>query len=453
MGTIAAVATPAGTGGIGVIRLSGENAIAIADGVFCSVSGKKLQEIPGYTALFGTIRDGNEILDEAVALVFRAPKSYTGEDVVELSCHGGGYVLSQVLRLLFQKGAEAAGPGEFTKRAFLNGKMDLTKAEAVMRIVSARGSDALRAAVSTLHGALGDRIRMIREKLITASAGLGVWADYPDEDVPEVQSGELLQTLEEAKSALSELIRSFDSGQAITQGVDTVICGKPNVGKSALMNLLTGKERSIVTCVAGTTRDVIEETVLLGNVLLRLSDTAGLHETGDPVERIGVARAREKLENAALIFAVFDSSRVPDEEDRELIALCRGRRCIAVLNKSDLPPLLTAEDLRADFENIVEISAKSGEGFEKLKTETETLLGTAGVDTSAPMLQNERQFACCQKALAEITQAAQALAGGVTYDAVHINIDSAIDFLSELTGDQVSELVVDKIFSEFCVGK
>ena len=453
MGTIAAIATPAGTGGIGVIRLSGEHAIAVADRVFRSHSGKKLGQIPGYTALYGKIIDGTETLDEAVALVFRAPKSYTGEDVVELSCHGGGYVLSRVLRLLFSQGAAPAGPGEFTKRAFLNGKMDLTRAEAVMRVVSARGDDALRAALSTLNGALGDRIRSVRSRLIAASAGLGVWADYPDEDVPEVESGELLQTLEDAETALSALIRSFDSGQAITEGVDAVICGKPNVGKSALMNLLTGKERSIVTDVAGTTRDVIEETVLLGNVLLRLSDTAGIRETGDTVEQIGVDRARRRLENAALIYAVFDSSRALDEEDRALIALCRGRRCIAVLNKSDLPPVCTADELRREFETIVEISAKTGEGYEPLRAQTEALLGTDGVDTAAPMLQNERQLACCRRALAQVRQARQALETGVTFDAVNVSIDGAIDSLSELTGEHVSELVVERIFSDFCVGK
>ena len=453
MSTIAAIATPAGAGGIGVIRVSGPQAIAVADRVFFAYSKKKLSQIPGYTALYGKVLAGDEMLDEVVALLFRAPKSYTGEDVVELSCHGGSYVLSRVLRLLFAEGCAPAEPGEFTRRAFLNGKMDVTRAEAVMKLISARGNDALQAAVHTLSGTLKDQTDEICDLLVTASASLGVWADYPEEDVPSVQGEDLSASLTRAETLLSALLSRFDSGQAVSEGVNTVICGKPNVGKSALMNLLTGRERSIVTEVAGTTRDVIEETVLLGNVLLRLSDTAGIHETGDTVERIGVSRALERLTNASLIYAVFDSSRPLDEEDRELIERCWGKRCIAVLNKSDLPAKTTAGELSTFFENIVEISAQNGEGYEELQQKTEALLGTDGIDTAAPMLMNERQYRCCASALQDVREAIDALHMGLTFDAVHISIDSAIDHLLELTGQKVSDTVVDKIFASFCVGK
>ena len=277
MSTVAAISTPPGAGGMSVIRISGEDAIGVADRVFRSVSGRKLASLRGYSALFGKVYDGDEALDEAVALVFRAPKSYTGEDVAELSCHGGVYAAQRVLRAVYAAGAEAAGPGEFTKRAFLNGKMDLAEAESVMNVISARGKEALSAAVHTLDGALSGKLGEIRAGLIRLSASLAVWTDYPEDDFFDVEASEIENTLNSAKNELSALLSRFDAGQAVAVGVDTVICGKPNVGKSAFMNLLVGREKSIVTAVAGTTRDIIEETVTFGNVLLRLSDTAGIH--------------------------------------------------------------------------------------------------------------------------------------------------------------------------------
>lgn len=454
MSTVAAISTPSGSGGIGVIRISGEDAIQIADKVFFSVNGKKLCDIPGYSALYGNIKDEQlNTVDEAVALVFRAPKSYTGENVVELSCHGGSYVVSKVLRLVFANGAQAAGPGEFTKRAFLNGKMDLTKAEAVINIISARGNDALNAAVNTLEGFLSKRAAEIKSMLVSVSAALSVWADYPDDDIPAVSEETLSNELKTALNNINSLIKSFDYGQAVTQGVDTVICGKPNVGKSALMNLLTGKERSIVTSVAGTTRDIIEENVMLGNVLLRLSDTAGIHGTGDEVESIGVNKAVEKISRANFVLAVFDGSRKLDEEDFELIELCRNKRSIALINKTDLEIKTDKAELEKYFDTVIMISAKNGSGYEELKTKTEVILGTADIDTSEPMLMNERQYKCCFDAEMYIKEASDALNCGMTFDAVNISIDSAIERLSELTGEKVSDTVVNEIFSKFCVGK
>ncbi len=454
MSTVAAVSTPPGAGGIGVIRISGENAVTVADRVFKSANGKRLSEIPGYTALYGFVTDeAGDKTDEAVALVFRAPKSYTGEDVAEISCHGGSYVTAKTLRAVIAAGAEPAPPGEFTKRAFLNGKIDLAKAEAVMNIISARGEDALHAAVHTLGGALSKKSAEIKDMLVGVSAALSVWADYPDDDIPEVGFDELSSKLLYAENELQGLINNFESGQAVTEGFDTVICGKPNVGKSALMNMLAGRERSIVTPVAGTTRDIIEDSVLLGNVLLRLSDTAGIHGTDDEVESIGVDRAVERIKNAALVFAVFDRSTALDSEDIELTELCKGKKCIAVLNKSDKKAVITEKELKPYFDRVVTISAASGDGYEALRDEAERLLGTENIDVSAPMLMNERQLKCCADSLIFVKEAMSALGSGMTLDAVNISVDSAIDSLSAITGERVSDQVVNEIFSKFCVGK
>ena len=322
MSTIAAISTPNAAGGIGIVRLSGEEAIAISEKCFRAYSGKPVSGMKGYTAAYGEVFDADGPVDEAVLLVYRAPKSYTGEDVAEICCHGG-------------LPAEA---GEFTKRAFLNGKMDLAQAESVMNVIAAQGSAALNAARNTLQGSVSRKIGAVAASLVTAAAGLAAWADYPDEDIPEVENGALLRTVADAEGELNRLIARYDSGKAVTQGVNTVICGKPNVGKSTLMNLLSGYSRSIVTGVAGTTRDVVEETVRVGDLLLRLADTAGLRDTEDEVERIGVSIAKERIDAADLVLAVFDSSRPLTEEDNSLIEQCRGKRCVAVVNKSDLPP-------------------------------------------------------------------------------------------------------------------
>ena len=307
--TIAAISTANGQGGIGVIRISGENALDVAERVFVSVNDKRITEMKGYTAAYGRIVDDGEVLDEAVALVFRAPHSYTGENVVELSCHGGLYVTKRVLRAVLKNGAVPAEAGEFTKRAFLNGKMGLTEAEAVMDIISARGAQSARAALSCMEGRLRMRIDRVRDTLVNTAAHLSAWADYPEEDIPEVDGDHLSSSLNECRNELNSLLNSYDAGKIMREGVDTVIAGRPNVGKSTIMNLLSGCERSIVTSIPGTTRDVIEETVILGEIPLRLSDTAGIRNTNDPVERIGVEKARDRILKAGLVLAVCDSSK------------------------------------------------------------------------------------------------------------------------------------------------
>lgn len=453
MSTVAAIATPNAPGGIGIIRISGEDAFKIADCVFKSVSSKRLSELKGYTAAFGHVYDGENLIDECIATVFREPKSYTGEDVVELSCHGGLYVTNSVLRAVLSAGALPAEAGEFTKRAFLNGRIDLAEAEGVMNIISAKGRDALNAAVTTLDGALSRRIDSVCRTLTHLGAGMAVWTDYPDEDIPEVRTDSLLKSLENISKELDSLISSFEAGHAITEGISTVICGHPNVGKSTLMNLLTGYDRSIVTDIAGTTRDVIEETVRLGSAVLRLQDTAGLRVSSDEIENIGVSIARQRIDRAGLIIAVFDASIPLSDEDIDLLKKCREKRAVAVINKTDIGVCIDKKEIEKHIPVVVEMSASSGDGIDELKNAVEKMLSLDTLDSSAVMLTTERQRNCCVRAKSCVDEAVEALKFGMTLDAVNVGVDSAIDALNELTGKKATETVVDEVFSKFCVGK
>lgn len=451
--TIAAIATPHAVGGISVIRVSGPEAIAVCDRCFRAVSGKPLSALPGYHAAYGTVTDGKTVADEAVALVYRAPKSYTGEDVVEISCHGGLYLTQEVLRIILDNGAVPAEAGEFTKRAFLNGRLSLTQAEAVMDLIAAQGRQSARAALSAMQGALYRRISALKEELTAVCGHLSAWADYPEEELPAVEREPLLHTLSEAEAELDSLLKQFDSGRMIRSGIRTVIVGKPNVGKSTLMNLLSGCRKSIVTEIAGTTRDVIEETVSLDGLVLRLADTAGLRETDDPIERIGVELSAQKLEQADLVLALFDSSVPFSEEDGELIGRLAGKNAIAVVNKTDLPQSLDEGRLAPFFDRIVRISAKQETGVRDLHNAIAELLKISELDPAAPMLANERQRQAAVLAGQDIREAIEALRSGMTLDAVTISIESALEALLELTGERVTDAVVDEVFSHFCVGK
>ncbi len=453
MSTIAAIATPNAAGGIGIIRISGEDALTITDKCFSAYSGQKITDMKGYRASYGQITENGSPIDEAVVIVYRAPKSYTGENVCEICCHGGLFIMNKVLRLLFKLGAVPAAAGEFTKRAFLNGKMDLAQAESVMNIISASGEAALNAARNTLKGNVSKKISEICSSLITAAAGLAVWSDYPDEDIPAVETGELKKTLISAENELISLMKRYDSGKAVTEGVNTVICGKPNVGKSTLMNVLSGCSRSIVTAVAGTTRDVVEETVRVGDIVLRLADTAGIHETPDEVESIGVQMALERIETADLILAVFDVSRPLDKEDISLLSSCKGRRALGILNKSDMPSQFCEEEIEKYISDTVTLSAKNDESLEIIRQALEKILGTEGLDFTQEMLAAERQYNCVKKADECIKEAIDALDTGMTVDAVNVSIDSAIEELLTLTGKKASEEIVNEVFSKFCVGK
>ncbi len=453
MSTIAAISTGRAPGGIGVVRISGEDAIKIGDKIFSSFGGKKLCNIDGYSALYGKAHDEKSDIDTVVALLFRAPKSYTGEDVVEISCHGGLFVTDKVLKAAFEAGAVPAEAGEFTKRAFLNGKMDLTSAESVMNVISAQGEQAEKIALGVLEGRLFKEIKAITDKLVYDLALLSAWVDYPYEEIEDLSANNLGDHIEYSINSLEKLIKDFSTGQIIMEGVDTAIVGCPNVGKSTLMNLLSGTEKSIVTEIAGTTRDIVEDTVNVGGITLRLADTAGVRETDDLVESIGVDRAVKRLEKAELVLAVFDASRELNDSDRRLIELCKGKKAIGIINKTDLDKNHLNNEIENNFSQTVFISAKKGTGKDDLAKAVEELLGTADFDTSAVAVVNERQCECCKKALEALKDAENALSLGLTMDAVTVCLDSAIENLMVLTGEKATELVVNEIFAQFCVGK
>lgn len=449
--TIAAIATPVGEGGIGTVRISGNDATAIADKVFCPVSNKKLQQSEGYRAHFGQIISNGKTIDQAVALVFKAPKSYTGEDTVELSVHGGEFVVRSVLRAVLDAGAVPAGPGEFTKRAFLNGKLKLSEAEAVMDIISAKGEQALSAGVEALNGGLTQKCNKLRDDLSFAAATVAAFSDFPDEE-PEFSGIDRLgQILLDTEKGLKALAETYDTGRMIRNGINTVIIGPPNAGKSTLMNLMTGCDRSIVTSVAGTTRDVVEETVTFADVTLRLSDTAGIRETEDEVEKIGVERTMERIGSADLIIAVFDGTDKAFDV-KSLLKTVSSHNTVAVFNKSDIsaPDTTAASELNVPF---VVMAANIGQGLDSLAQTIKELTGTAHLDGTAAVYLNERQRNCVLKALEFVTEAISTLNSGYTPDAVGVLIDDALAALLELTGERVTNRVADEVFSRFCVGK
>lgn len=452
--TIAALATPPGIGGVAMVRVSGAQAYEVAERVFRPMdSHKRLAEAKGYTALFGYFMEDGEICDEGIALCFRAPHSYTGEDVVELSCHGGPAVSERILRALFSAGASPAGRGEFTKRAFLSGRISLTQAEAVMDMIHATSRQGMNAAAAVMEGALYRKIESVRAKLITLAGHIAAAADFPEEDVPELSADALTAALTEAKKTLDSLIAGYDVSAILRRGVETVIAGSPNVGKSTLLNLLSGFERAIVTPVAGTTRDIVEQEVQLAGMRLLLADTAGLHDTEDAVEAEGIRRARLRLDRAALVLAVFDGSKPLTAEDLALAERCAGRPAVALLNKSDLPQMTGENALQKYFRSVVSISAKDDAFLPAIEAAVTQVLRGNEWDSDAYLLANERQLAAAKRAQSALGDALSAHRGGMTLDAVGVCIDDALTALYSLTGENVSEDVIDNVFSQFCVGK
>lgn len=451
--TIAAISTAQASAGISVIRISGDHAIDIAEKVFQSKSGKQLCEMKGYTCALGTAYAGREAIDECIATVFYAPHSYTGENVVELSCHGGVYITAQVLRAVYCAGAQAAQAGEFTKRAFLNGKLDLVEAESVMDLISSRSKASARAALNVKEGALSRRINDIKNSLTDRAAHLNAWADYPEEDIPAIETDALKGLLYQAHDSLHTILKAYDNGKVLKDGINTVIAGKPNVGKSTLMNLLAGYDKSIVTSVAGTTRDVVEESVNLDNIILNLSDTAGIRATQDEIESIGVDKAKDRVNAAALILCVFDSSKELDDEDREIIRMVQDANAIAVLNKYDLPRQINEEEIDAAFARKVRMSAKKAEGVTDLIEAIKTICAVGDVTSADALNYNERQRALVKQSTDCVSEAIEALNIGLTLDAVTVSIEEAIGCLCELTGERVTDEVIDKVFHQFCVGK
>ena len=449
---ICAVATPPRPSAIGILRLSGEGAAAAVDALFTPAAGGRLSDRPAGRMTLGTLRDAEgNLLDQVQAV--RYTSGYTGEESAELFCHGSPVVLTLAMEALCAVGARPAGPGEFTRRAFLNGKLGLTQAEAVMDLIDAQTPAAARNAAGQLTGALESRVAGVYDGLVDLSAHFCAVLDYPDEDLDPFTLEGMSAALEGAAGELRALLSTWRRGRALTQGVPCAIVGKPNAGKSSLLNALLGYERAIVTDVPGTTRDTVEEKVELGGVLLRLIDTAGLRETADPVEKLGVARSRAALEGAELVLVLWDRSKPVDREDAQLLERAvAAAPTLLVWSKCDLPPapgpgLELPEGLSA-----VELSARTGGGLDKLEAAVAALFPGGGEEAGS-LLTNQRQADAARRALAAVERAQEGLALGLTPDAALSDVEEALSALGELTGRSVTGDVTDRIFSRFCVGK
>jgi len=449
--TIAAVATAHGEGGIGVIRVSGAEAISICEKVF---SGKKkLSAVPNHTLAYGHIIKDGKTIDEVLAAVMRAPGSYTGEDVVEISCHGGVCVTQSVLSAVLSGGAVLATPGEFTKRAFLNGKLDLSQAEAVIDLIQSETEEAASLSVNQLEGKLSKPIAEQRQNLLELAAHLDAMADFPDEGIGAVTEAEVEAEIGKAIATLENMCNHAEQGRMIRNGINTVIVGKPNVGKSSLLNALAGTERALVTETAGTTRDVIEEHIRLGCARLNVFDTAGIRENAEEIEEMGIRLAKQYVKDADLVFFVLDMSRPISEEDEEIFTLIQNKKVIVLLNKSDIncgvvPPKYISEL------PYVHISAKTGDGTKELALLVEDMfrLGEITENSDATVINLRHKQAICE-AEEHLQNARQALSDGVPLDFLSVDLRAAIGALGEITGQTVSDEIIDEIFSRFCLGK
>lgn len=451
MTTIAALATAPFRAALGVIRLSGPDAFTIAQGILqFPGSGRLIDGDQKRNLSFARIVDGDEVVDECVVSAFRGPFSYTGEDVVEFSCHGGVYLLDRVLRLLFSRGAVQAEGGEFTKRAFLNGKTDLTRAEGVMDLIDAEYASASRAAMSELDGTVGSAILTLREGLLSVASKLLAYVDYPDDEIGEVSAEEIEEMLTRSLGTVETLCDSYATGRILRDGVKTALCGRPNVGKSSLMNLFSGTDRSIVTDIAGTTRDTVEESVVFGGVKLILTDTAGIRTTDDRVEQIGVQRAKQEMEKAELIFCIFSPDRTgEDEKLAEESLKCQGKT-VFLFNKSDL---VSGDEPLPDWATkapAFRVSAKTGKGMDRVAEFVKTTFAT-DLPAGKAVISNSRQYQCLCRVKAALLRAKQNLA--FTPDVIVSDLEEAIAAVGEITGQTVSEQVIHDIFSRFCVGK
>ncbi len=456
---IAAVSTPPGKGGVAIIRMSGDGAFEIAERVFFPASGKKFSECKPRMQIYGHIIEDGEIIDDVLVTRFPAPHSYTGEDTVEIGCHGGILVTRTVLEALYRAGAVAATAGEFTRRAFINGRLSLTEAEAIADLLEAKSREQIRLSSDSSRSRLTERISAIRGSLVGLMSSIYARIDYPDEDLGDFSDEEVLTNLYNIKEDCERLLATYRTGRAINEGIRTVICGKPNVGKSSLYNLLAGEDAAIVTDIPGTTRDVLEKTIPLGRVMLRIADTAGIREREnmDAVERIGIEKSREMIAKSELLFAIFDISKPFDHEDSLIIEAAKSSTSpkIALLNKTDLPPLFD-EKVLSHFDLVIKTSVKLNEGkaltalaeaVNRLFTDEKIVIGEEAIISSS------RQYALLKRCIDFISAAIESLKIGFAQDAASSDIERALGAISMLDGREVSEEIVGDIFSKFCVGK
>jgi tRNA modification GTPase len=457
--TIAAIATPPGEGGIGIVRISGPAALEIAGRLFRPAVAQDWRSGPGYRLYYGYVVDPatGETVDEVLLALMRAPKSYTREDVVEINGHGGIVPLRRILQLVLDYGARLAEPGEFTRRAFLNGRLDLAQAEAILDVIRARTDNGLRIAVEQLRGALSERIGVLRNTVLGVLAEMEAGIDFPEEeDVPQTEADALIGRLQEVADECGRLLAGADAGRVYREGLGVAIVGKPNVGKSSLLNALLREARAIVTDVPGTTRDVIEETVNIRGIPVRLLDTAGLRETEDTVERIGVARTRSVVAEADLVLAVLDAATGITDEDREVLAVAAAKPMLVVINKMDLAPAgITPEAVRAFVKApVLRMAVREGVGLDKLEeTIAELVLGGHVAGRDPILVSNVRHKNALERARRHLDEARAALAGGWPLELAAIDVRNALDALGEITGTTVSDDLLDRIFGDFCIGK
>jgi len=454
--TITALATPPGEGGIAVIRLSGPESAQIARSVFVNGKRQKVDRFRNRYFCYGYILDDDqEVIDEVLLVYMKAPKTYTREDVVEIHCHGGMIPVRNILDLLIKKGARLAEPGEFTKRAFLNGRVDLAQAEAVMDLISSRTDDAARASVNQMQGALSREIQAVRDDMLDLLARIEVTIDYPEDDIENMVEDEIRIRLKAAREKCHMLLESAHQGRLIREGIKTVIIGKPNVGKSSLLNALVRENRAIVTDIPGTTRDVIEEYVNIKGVLVRIVDTAGIRETKDLVEKIGVEKSRELIQGADLILLLLDSSQPLEKVDIEILKMIKDKKVLILLNKSDRPPVVGEEDIRKLIDStIIRTSMVDGTGLDRIEDYIYNMVYSGKLEPrSSVMITNNRHKEALIRAEKHLGEALEALDALVPLDMVTIDIRNVWEALGEITGESLTENLIDKIFSEFCLGK
>lgn len=454
--TIAAAATAMGSAGIGIIRISGTDAFAVLEKVFRPKNEKKvMSEQPGYTVHYGMAVDGEQVLDEVLVMLMRGPHSYTAEDTAEIDCHGGRLVMQKILEAVLKNGARAAEPGEFTKRAFLNGRMDLSQAEAVMDLIQSKNEMALKSSLAQLKGNVRQEIEKLRAQILYEMAFVEAALDDPEHISLDGYSEELLEKMRGIAAEVERLLKSSESGRMLKEGIKTVILGKPNAGKSSLLNVLLGEERAIVTEIAGTTRDVLEEQLQLGEVSLQLLDTAGIRSTEDVVEQIGVERARKQAEDADLILYVADSSRVLDESDEEILKLLEGKKALVLLNKSDLAPVITPQIMRERTGHpVLVISAKEGAGIQELEEKIRSLFFRGEVDFNDEVLiTNLRQKQALMDVSKSLSMVIESIENGMPEDFFTIDLKDAYTSLGFIIGEEIGDDLANEIFGKFCMGK
>lgn len=462
--TIAAIATAMTPSGIGIIRISGDEAVSITDRIFEAAGKKKLKDLPSHTIHYGHIKDGEDVIDEVMILLMRAPKSYTREDTVEIDCHGGVYVMKRILETVIKYGARPAEPGEFTKRAFLNGRIDLSQAESVIDVIHAKNEFALKSSMNQLSGALSDEVKELRGQVLHEIAFIESALDDPEHISLEGYPQELEQKVTSIHSRIETLLKNSENGRILKEGISTVIVGKPNAGKSSLLNTLVGEERAIVTDIAGTTRDVLEEQMNLNGIILNIIDTAGIRSTDDVVEKIGVDKARKYLKDADLVIYVVDTSTPLDENDFEIIGLLKDRKAIILLNKSDLSPLITKTEMKEAVEKqngrseepirMISISAKEQTGIDELQQAVREMFFSGEVTfNDQVMITNIRQKASLQEALSGLELVLQSVRDGMPEDFYSIDLMNTYEALGSIIGEAVEDDLVNEIFSKFCMGK